>query len=142
MPVNQITVRDSEWPSYLTPPGVPLRAPVVLAESPQGQTPKRADVNDPRCWPKPILKIVRLVAMEFGVTIREMRSQARDKPISLARGEALRRIKAANPEFSLPHLGRFFRLHHTTVMYHLKAVVHQPEPFDFDQPDESGVWAC
>ena len=72
----------------------------------------------PHNLPVPIANIVGQVARMRGLTVTAVLGPSRCRKISAARREAVRRIRAHG--YSLPQIGRWLRLHHTSVLYHLR----------------------
>ena len=72
----------------------------------------------PHNLPLPIANILWEVAKMRGLTIAALLGGGRRRDISAARREAVLRICAHG--HSLPQIGRWLRLHHTSVLYHLR----------------------
>ena len=91
---------------------------------PSLRTERRAGENSapryeiPHNMPRPIANIVSHVAQVRGLTVAAVLGGSRRSDISAARREAVRRIRARG--HSLPQIGRWLRLHHTSVLYHLR----------------------
>jgi hypothetical protein len=113
--------------------------PTVRPKRPKMPTP-----TDDEFTPLPprVRGTMQRVATAHGVTIRQMQSPARPRQISQARGAAGRALHRLG--FSLPEIGRFLHVHHTTVAYYINGrdgKLQAPRTPPPDEPDYSGEWA-
>lgn len=65
-------------------------------------------------------QIIAKVAAHHGFTYEEILSKRRDVRLVVARHEAMRAVRDAKPEYSLPKLGRLFKRDHSSVLYALR----------------------
>lgn len=69
------------------------------------------------CPARPTMRsIANRVAEKHGLTLDDLRSPSRRRPLVLARQEAIHEIRQATTQ-SLPAIGRFFDRDHTTVIH-------------------------
>lgn len=77
-------------------------------------------------------EIVEQIQEEYGYTLEELRQRHKREPQRVRAKKALiQRLYALRPEgyhvpFTAPWIGRFLRLDHTTVLYHLGRTKRQP----------------
>jgi len=64
-------------------------------------------------------EILREVARQHGVTVKELMGKSRVHRISHARQVAIRRLLEAKPAWTIADAARFFDMDHTTALYAL-----------------------
>ena len=84
--------------------------------------------------PRP-LAILLEIAIAHEVTVAEVLAGRQFPTLVAVRREACRRFRY-ELQYSTTKIGQMLNLHHTTVIQHLK----NRQPYDFSQPDESGIW--
>lgn len=67
------------------------------------------------------------------------RRGSHEAPVVAARRECIFELRAMG--FSLPQIGKYVGIHHSSVSYHLRDYRPPKLTFDYPVPDESGVWA-
>ena len=65
------------------------------------------------------MAIIKQVANEHGVTAQDILGTGRLRKFTVARHEAIRRVKAEKPNLSYPAMGLIFHRDHDTIMYAL-----------------------
>lgn len=66
------------------------------------------------------LEIIQTIATEQGVTVEQILSPLRSKPVTRARHMAMAAIRVARPQLSLPVIGRMFGRDHTSVLHGIR----------------------
>jgi hypothetical protein len=95
--------------------------------------------------PSFVSAILRRVAVQHGTTAESIVGIQRhhvshQKNISAARRQVIRELAADPRRFSTPTIGRWLKINHASVIYHLKGWPPPVPPYDPDAPDESGIW--
>jgi hypothetical protein len=90
-------------------------------------------------FPLRLKSLIDEMAAKHDVTAVELLSETKTSRNAAARRELIREMKNRF-DYSASRIGLLLRLHHTTVLYHLKGMP-APVPFDPNTPDESGIWA-
>lgn len=73
-----------------------------------------------------LTKLLETVAREHGVTVEELRSPRKHRPLPAIRAEFCRRAWALN-EHSAPQIAFVLNRDHTTVMYAVGLLVKKPK---------------
>ena len=91
-------------------------------------------VLDPEKLAREPKRIIARVALAFGVTAAEVLGRSRTRVIVRVRWAAIAEVRAAHPNYSLPHLGRLFGQDHTTILNALRKMKKHGVP----QPPRQG----
>lgn len=98
--------------------------------------------------PREIETLIRRTAYQFSTTLEEIQSGIKPTNVMLARRSCIHKLRKQG--FSLSQIGRWLRVHHTSVLYALQkpnprstGYFVEPEPADNEVPcpDLSGEWA-
>ncbi len=68
----------------------------------------------------PAKKIIAQVAALHGLSVREVLSNRRNRPVVEARFDAIKAVADIRPDMSLPQIGRLFGRDHTTILHALR----------------------
>ncbi len=102
------------------------------------QTPDaRGQGPDIRSLPGAVRRVIAIAAEDHKVSAGMILSKNREQPVVLARRQTCQILRRMG--FSLPQIGRFLGIHHTSVLY-----AHQklnPKRHELTVPDLSGEWA-
>ena len=68
----------------------------------------------------PAKKIIAQVAAIHGLSVAEVMSNRRNRPVVEARFDAIKAVADIRPDMSLPQIGRLFGKDHTTILHALR----------------------
>lgn len=93
-----------------------------------------------------VCTVIARAAAAHGTTAEMILTGHQERSVTAARWRAIGELRAAG--YSLPTIGRWMRLHHTSVLNALQQMGKAKQPYqstapphNYDEPDESGVWA-
>ena len=72
------------------------------------------------------LALIEKVAAARGVTLDQVLGPLRWRPIVMARHEAMKAVRAANPNMSTPQIGKIFNRDHSSVCFALGMLKRKP----------------
>lgn len=70
--------------------------------------------------------LITKVAAVRGVTLEQVLSSRRNRPITMARHEAMKAVRALHPNMSAVQLGRIFNRDHSSVLFALGTLKRKP----------------